>query len=63
LEYARRAFELSDDPNYADTLGEALLANGMIDECEKLCNEMLEKSPGNQLFIDKLERCKKMKRK
>ena len=60
LEYARRAVELSDDPNYADTLGEALLANGMIDECEKLCRDMLEKHPGNQMFVDKLERCKKM---
>lgn len=56
LKYARRAVELADDPNYWDTVIEALLANGMTDEARKTTLDAIKKYPGNTLFTDRLKK-------
>ena len=62
LLYAKRAVELKSDLNYYDTLAEAYLANGKIKECKKVCSKMLEIYPNERMFLDRLERCKKLKK-
>jgi HEAT repeat protein len=56
LKYARRAVELVEDPNYWDTLIEALLANGRTDEVRKITRDAIGKYPGNTLFTDRLKK-------
>lgn len=56
LNYARRAVELVKDPNYWDTLIEALLANGRTAEARKITRDAIEKYPGNALFTDRLKK-------
>jgi HEAT repeat protein len=55
LSYARRAVELVEDPNYWDTLIEALLANGMNDEARRITQDAMKRYPGNALFSDRLK--------
>lgn len=55
LNYARRAVELSEDPNYWDTLIEALLANGRTDEARRITRDAIKKYPGNVLFSNRLK--------
>jgi hypothetical protein len=57
LKYALRAVELVEDINYIDTLAEAYFANGQIGKAKDICLEMLEKHPGNRMFLDRLKRC------
>ena len=56
LKYARRATELVADLNYFDTLAEALLANGQIEESLKLCQEMLKKYPKEKMFSERINK-------
>jgi hypothetical protein len=62
LKYAGRCVELDPHPNYVDTLAEALLVTGKVDESEKLCREMLKKHPGERMFLDRLKRIEKLRR-
>lgn len=55
LRYARRAVVLNPDPNYYDTLIEAYLANGLVDEAAKVCRIMLDKYPGEKIFVERLQ--------
>ncbi len=55
LKYARRAVELSDDPNIWDTLVEAYLANGLRDEALRVCRESLEKHPNDGTLKGRLK--------
>jgi tetratricopeptide (TPR) repeat protein len=59
LKYAKRATELISDPNYFDTLAEALLANGQIEESLKLCQEMLKKYPNEKMFSERIKKLQK----
>lgn len=59
LKYARRATELVPDRNYFDTLAEALLANGKIEESLKLCQEMLKKYPNENMFLERIKKLQK----
>ena len=59
LQYAQRAVELDPNPTIVDTLAEVYLAMGNIDEAMKICKDMLDKYPGNKMFLEKLQRCKK----
>ncbi len=61
VKMARRAVELDPKPEYIDTLAEALIAAGEVDEAERLCAAMLEKMPGERMFAEKLERCRKIR--
>jgi pentatricopeptide repeat protein len=61
LKYAVRAVELDPHPNNIDTMAEAYLACGQIDEAVKICREMLKKYPNEKMFSDRLERCQKIK--
>ncbi len=56
LLYARRAVELDDQKNYVDTLAEALLANGLIEESLELCRQY----PGEKMFTDRINRIKEL---
>ena len=56
LKYALRAVELVEEINYIDTLAEAYFACGQLEIAEDICIEMLEKHPGNKLFLDRLVR-------
>jgi len=58
LKYARRMVELADDPNYWDTLIEALVANGLKDEARKLTQDLLKRYPGNAMFETRLKQLK-----
>ena len=60
LIYAIRAVELADDINYIYTLAEAYFATGQIDRAKEICIDMLEKHPGNRMFVDRLKRCKEI---
>ena len=57
LKYAKRCVELDPHPNYVDTLAEALLASGKIEESAELCRKMLKEHPKERMFLDRLERC------
>jgi len=60
LGYALRAVELKPHPNYYDTLAEAYVAAGRIDEAMTVCRQMLIRYPGEKMFLDRLERCERM---
>jgi len=57
--YAKRAVELVQEINYIDTLAEAYLADGRIEESKKIC----EKYPDNKMFTERLERIKELLKK
>ena len=59
LKYALRAVELTSDPNYIDTLAEAYMANGQIDEAIKICEDMIAQGKNVNMFKERLERCRK----
>ncbi len=59
--YSQRSCELVPDPNYWDTYAEALFAAGRFDESVKVCEDQLALSPGNRMFLDRLEKIKQMK--
>jgi hypothetical protein len=61
LAYALRAVELNPHPNYYDTLAEAYLAGGQIDEAMTICRQMLLMHPDERMFLDRLERCERLK--
>lgn len=61
LTYALRAVELNPHPNYYDTLAEAYLAGGEIDEAMTICRQMLLRHPDERMFLDRLERCERLK--
>lgn len=56
VRYSLRAVELIPDPNYWDTVAEAYFAAGKYDESAKVCNDQLAKSPGNRMFLDRLDK-------
>lgn len=60
--YSRRSVELVSDLNYWDTLAEAYFAAGLLAESTRICEEQLKKSPGNRMFIDRLEKIKTVKK-
>jgi hypothetical protein len=60
--YSERSVELVNDPNYWDTLAESYFAAGLMKESAKICNEQLLKSPGNRMFLDRLEKIEKIKK-
>ena len=57
LKYALRAVELNPVMDYYDTLAEAYLANGMIEDALRICQMMLAEHPGEKMFIDRIQRC------
>ena len=60
LEYAQLCVELDPQMNYIDTLAEAQLVNGNIDEAKKICEKMLSDHPDEKMFLDRLRRCSEM---
>ena len=60
LIYALRAVELTEDPNYIDTLTEAYMANGQIDEAIKICQDMINQGKNVGMFTKRLARCEKI---
>ncbi|MBT3232356.1 MAG: hypothetical protein HN356_06025 [Calditrichaeota bacterium] len=52
--FAERAVELSQEINYVDTLAEAYLADGRLNEAKMVC----EKYPDNKMFTERLDRIK-----
>lgn len=63
LAWAKRAVELHPEPNIIDTLAEAHLAAGNLDEAESVCVEMLAKKPGWKMFADRMKRIETLRAK
>lgn len=54
LAWARRAVALDPQPDFVDTLVEALVAGGRRGEARRICEEQLKKDPANGMFRRRL---------
>lgn len=60
LQYAQRCVELDPQVNSVDTLIEAYIRNGMIDEAKRECEKGLELYPNDGMLLARLESLKGM---
>jgi hypothetical protein len=60
LEYAKRCVELDPQVNNVDTLIEAYIRNGMIEDAKRECEKWLVKFPGDGMLLGRLESLKKL---
>jgi hypothetical protein len=61
LAYAIRCVELDPQVNYIDTLIEAYIRNGMIEDAKRECEKWLKNYPGDIMLLGRLESLKGMK--